>query len=49
MFEADEEICEHIGKSSIIRQSWKSGPMKGLARISVSSEMNLKQLLPVEI
>ena len=40
IFEDNLEICEALKHTCVIRRGWSAGPMKNLARISISSEMN---------
>ena len=41
IFEDKVELIKELSKKNIIRNNWKAGPMKGLARMSISADMDL--------
>ena len=45
IFEELKELNKTLEKKIIIRSNWNSGPMKGLSRMSIGSEMDLDFLL----
>ena len=44
IFEELQELNKILEEKIIIRSNWNSGPMKGLSRMSIGSEMDFKFL-----
>ena len=45
LFEDHPFVSQSLSSTSVIRNAWDSGPMKGLARISVSADMDCQSII----
>ena len=45
IFEDDIDLVNELSIKNIIRNNWTVGPMKGLARMSISADMDLEGII----